>query len=244
VSLDDVLGRDGLLTIGGVIAFSGVWFGLARNIADIARRARNPPTFHPLLHSAHLGRFAGWAGVGAATLRNDPWTGLLLLSTRLPATALVAVTFLQRRECRPALSRVVATLAPLLLGLSALCTGIYWLEGRLPVLRPTGTLAFLPPATALQYALNGFVVACFAAQILYALPLQIRAALDKPLGNLRWFQLGLLFNYAYTLAYSARVEEALVGRVMAGAYGAALVEQAVLVLLIERGVRRHRATRR
>ena len=234
------LSLDFLLTLGGVGAFALVWLGLARNIASIARRDRNPPSFHPVLGASHIGRFASWALVGGATLSTDPWTGVLLLTTRIPAVGLVAVTFLQRRECRPSAQRVAKTLVPLLAGMILACFAVAKLQPTLPLLHPSGALSFLPPATLLQYGLNAGVLACFGVQILYALPAQIDAAGQKPLGNLRWFQLGLLANYAYALLYAMRVQDSLVALVMIGAYGAVLAEQAVLVTRIERGIRRLR----
>jgi hypothetical protein len=236
-----LLSLDSLLTLGGIAAFALVWLGLARNIASIARRDRNPPSFHPVLGAAHIGRFASWALVGGATLSTDPWTGVLLLTTRIPAVGLVAVTFLQRRECRPSARRIARTLVPLLTGMVFACFAVARLQPTLSVVQPSGALSFLPAATVLQYVLNAGVLACFAVQILYALPAQIEAAAQKPLGNLRWFQLGLLANYAYALVYAMRVQDSLVAVVMIGAYGAVLAEQALLVTRIERGIRRLRA---
>jgi uncharacterized membrane protein len=101
----------------------------------------------------------------------------------------------------------------------------------------------LPPATLLQYVLNALVVVCFAVQLGYALPRQIAQAVAKPLGNLRWFQLGLLSNYAYTFAYASFVQDALVGVVMRYAYALVFAEQLVLVAIIESGIRRRRRSR-
>ncbi len=90
----------------------------------------------------------------------------------------------------------------------------------------------------MAYSANAFVLLCFAVQVAYALPLQIAMAWHKPLGNLRWFQLALLVNYAFCLVYSHFVKDDLVQLVMRAAYGAVFVEQCVLVFLIERGIRR------
>ena len=62
----------------------------------------------------------------------------------------------------------------------------------------------------------------------------------KPLGNLRWFQLALLANYAYAFVYASFVLDPLVELVMRVAYGIALLEQAIFVALIECGIRRLR----
>ena len=67
--------------------------------------------------------------------------------------------------------------------------------------------------------------------------LQVKAR-RKPLGNLRWFQLSLLANYGYTLLYSFVVQDELIRSVMRGAYGLVFIEQAILVAMIERAIRR------
>ena len=225
-----------LLTALGVAVFGLVWGGLAINIVKISRRRRNPPSFNFVLNGTHLGRFAGWALVGAAALRVDPWTGWLLLITRIPAVALVAVTFLQRRELRPSPARLLRTVVPLVAGLGLLCLGI-------AVTAPGGSIDFelagraLPAASPVAYAANAFVLLCFAVQVAYALPRQIVEAWHKPLGNLRWFQLALLVNYGFCLVYSLYVVDDLVQLVMRTAYGAVFVEQCVLVFAIERGIR-------
>jgi len=228
------------MALGGVVIFALVWAGLATNITKIARRAKHPPSFHPLLGAAHMGRFAGWALVGAATLHEDVLTGVLLLVTRVPAVGLVAVTFLQRSEYRPSAARVVRWLVPGVGGLLAACLLVATVAPSLPPLALAGAAVSLPPATLLEYVLNAIVALCFAVQLLYGMPLQIAQAVHKPLGNLRWFQLALLANYAYAFVYSAFVLDPLVELVMRLAYGVALLEQALLVALIERGVRQLR----
>lgn len=228
------------MALGGVAVFALVWAGLARNIVKIARRGKHPPSFHPFLGAAHLGRFAGWALVGAATLHADVVTGALLLVTRVPAVGLIAVTFLQRSECRPSGRRLLRWLAPSVGGLVALCAAVAILQPTLVPMAIGGGGGVLPPATWLQYLLNAIVALCFAVQLAYGLPRQIADAVHKPLGNLRWFQLALLINYAYAFVYASFVVDPLVGMVMSLAYGVALAEQAVLVVLIERGVRRLR----
>jgi hypothetical protein len=225
------------MALGGVAIFCLVWAGLAINIAKIARRAKHPPSFHPLLGAAHIGRFAGWALVGAATLQEDLITGSLLLVTRVPAVGLVVVTFLQRSECRPSRSRILRWLVPSVGGLIVVCTLVAVVGASLPRIAIGGAASALPPATLLQYGLNAIVALCFAVQLFYGLPLQIAEAVHKPLGNLRWFQLALLANYAYAFVYASFVLDPLVELVMHLAYGIALVEQAILVALIERGVR-------
>ena len=225
-----------LATLCGV-SFVGVWLGLATQVRKIYARGAQPPSFHPLLHGLHAGRFAGWAWTGAAALGTDPITGWLLLTTRLPGVALVALTFLQRRT-----PRFNGRDAAVVIGLSvALVSGIaIW------VLRLNAqmTAAAMPGAgTGLELALSTFVLMCFAVQLLWALPQQIRAAWRRPLGNLRWFQAALLVSYATTLLYSSVVRAEWVQSTMVGVYGLAFVEQAILVFLIERGVRAHRRGR-
>ncbi len=224
-----------LLSALGVAVFGLVWGGLATNIVKLSRRRRNPPSFNLVLNGTHLGRFAGWALVGAATLGVDPWTGWLLLITRVPGVALVAVTFLQRRELRPSAGRLIRTLVPLVGGLGMACFGIAVVAPAAAVDPAPG--AVLPAASPVAYAANLIVLLCFAVQVAYALPRQIAEAWRKPLGNLRWFQLALLVNYSFCLVYSFFVKDDLVQLVMRTAYGAVFVEQCVLVFLIERGVR-------
>ena len=215
----------GSATFVAVALFVLVWLGLGTNIRKIARRSANPPSFHPVLNGAHIGRFAGWALLGAATLQVDPWTGGLLLGTRAPAVGLVLVTFLQRRTLRPSQGQLVAWLVPTLGSLVAVCA---W-------------LALVPPPDPALRLLQGFVLVCFAVQALYGLPVQIAAALRKPLGNLRWFQLALLANYGWMLIYAFWVQQAEVQLLMRAAYGVVFLEQALLVALIERGIRaKHR----
>ena len=84
------------------------------------------------------------------------------------------------------------------------------------------------------------MVVCFAVQALYGLPVQIAAARRKPLGNLRWFQLALLSNYAWMLVYAFFVQEQGVQFLMRAAYSVVFVEQALLVALIECGIRARR----
>lgn len=226
-----------LFSLLGIAVFGLVWLGLATSIRKISRRQQHPPSFSVALNAAHLGRFAGWAVVGAAVLRADFWTGLLLMTTRIPAVALVAVTFLQRRELRPPRIRVVRTLVPIVGGLLVLC-GFIVLRKADAVIAPVLFGIQLPPSPPLDYAANGFVLACFAIQVCYALPQQIWEARSKPLGNLRWFQLSLLVNYGYTLLYSFVVQDALVRVVMRGAYSLVFIQQAILVVMIERAIRR------
>jgi hypothetical protein len=221
----------------GIGVFGLVWLGLGTNIRKISQRQQHPPSFSAVLNAAHLGRFAGWAVVGAATFSADFWTGLMLMVTRIPAVALVAVTFLQRRELRPSRTRVVRTLVPLVGGLLLLCG---WILLRVP--DPTAVPVIwgieLPPSTPVGYAANVFVLICFAIQIGYALPRQIWQARRKPLGNLRWFQLSMLANYGYTLLYSFVVHDELIRMVMRGAYSLVFIEQAILVVIIERAIRK------
>lgn len=221
----------------GVAVFGLVWLGLATSIRKISQREQHPPSFSLVLNAAHLGRFAGWAMVGAAALRADFWTGFMLLTTRVPAVALVAVTFLQRRELRPTRARIARTLIPAVGGLLLICGWIAWREGD-PAIVPVLFGIELPASTPAKYAANAFVLACFAIQIGYALPRQIWQARSKPLGNLRWFQLSLLANYGYTLLYSFIVQDALIRVVMRGAYSLVFIEQAILVVIIERAIRR------
>ena len=238
--MPEALDLQPLLALIGVGVFGLVWLGLATSIRKISRRQQHPPSFSVVLNAAHLGRFAGWALVGAAALRSDFWTGFMLLTTRVPAVALVAVTFLQRRELRPSGTRIARTLICVVGGLLLLCGWILLREGD-PAIVPELFGIDLPPSTPAQYAANSFVLACFAIQIGYALPQQIWQARRKPLGNLRWFQLGLLANYGYTLLYSFVVQDALIRVVMRGAYSLVFIEQAILVVIIERAIRqRHR----
>ena len=226
-----------LFAVVGVAAFGFVWLGLAASIRKISRRQQHPPSFSVVLNAAHLGRFAGWAVVGAAVIRTDFWTGFLLLTTRIPAVALIAVTFLQRRQLRPSRALIARTVVPAVGGLLLLCG---WILLREPgaAISPVIWRFALPPSTPVDYAANGFVLICFAIQIGYALPRQILQARRKPLGNLRWFQLSLLANYGYTLLYSFVVQDELIRSVMRGAYGLVFIEQAILVAMIERAIRR------
>jgi hypothetical protein len=228
-----------LMAVVGVGVFGLVWLGLATSIRKIASRQHHPPSFNVILNAAHLGRFAGWAMVGAVVLRDDFWTGFMLMTTRIPAVALVAVTFLQRRELRPSRARVVGTLTPIVALLLLVC-GLIPLADPAVVALPELWGIEIPPAAPISYAANGFVLSCFAIQILYALPQQIWDARDQPLGNLRWFQLSLLANYGYTLLYAALVLDPLVRLVMRGAYGVVFIEQAILVIMIERAIRHRR----
>ncbi len=221
----------------GVGVFALVWAGLATSIRKISQRQHNPPSFNVVLNGAHLGRFAAWALVGAAAIGSDFWTGFMLITTRIPAVALVAVTFLQRRELRPSRERITRTLTPLIVGLFLLCGLIAACDVE-PTAFPNKWGIEFPPGTPVKYAANGLVVACFAVQILYALPRQLWEARKKPLGNLRWFQLSMLANYGYTLLYSFVVQDALVRVVMRSAYSLVFIEQALLVFLIERAIHR------
>lgn len=227
----------------GIAVFSLVWLGLATSIRKISQREANPPSFNLLLNAAHLGRFAGWALVGAAALQIDFWTGVMLLVTRIPAVLLVAITFLQRRELRPSAKSLLTTLLPVGFGLIALCSFIA-MRGIESAAVPIVFGIELPESTPVQYATNLFVLACFAVQVLYALPQQILEAREKPLGNLRWFQMSLLANYGYTLLYSFLVQDALVQLVMRGAYSLVFIEQAILVVMIERAIARKKSSKK
>jgi len=224
------------LALIGVGVFGLVWLGLATSIRKIARRQHNPPSFNVVLNAAHLGRFAGWALVGAVALRADFWTGFMLITTRIPAAALVAITFLQRRTLRPPRNQVVTTAGGTAVGLLLLCA-LITLRGAEASGVPVVFGIELPPATPIEYAANAFVLACFAVQIFYALPKQIWEARLQPLGNLRWFQMSLLGNYGFTLLYSFWVHDALIRVVMQTAYSLVFVEQALLVAMIERAIR-------
>jgi hypothetical protein len=229
----------GLLSIAGFAVFGLVWAGLLTNILRIAGRQSNPPSFSLFLNGTHLGRFAGWALVGAAAFQVDPWTGALLMTTRIPGSLLVVVTFVQRKVLRPPPALLARTVVPVGLALLALCAALVTLPpGEKITLSFAGTP--LPPATPVAYALNGFVLLCFAVQVFIALPRQIHGAWHKPLGNLRWFQLGLLANYAFSLLYAGFVRDGLVQLAMRLAYGLVFVEQLALVFLIERGIRAYR----
>lgn len=208
------------------IAFLGVWAGLATQIVKIARRGGRPPGFHPFLQALHGGRFAGWAWTGAAAFSSDPITAWLLLATRVPVVGLVAVTFLQRTAPRPSWRKIVVAAGGAIVGVA----GIAWAIAK--------GMAAAPDATAnVELALSAFVLVCFAVQLLWALPQQILAARRQPLGNLRWFQLALLVSYGTTLLYAFSVRAEWIQSIMIGVYGLAFVEQAVLVVLIERGMR-------
>ena len=228
-----------LLAVASFAVFCLVWLGLATNIAKISRRESHPPTFNLLLNTAHLGRFAGWALVGAVTWQSDPITGGLLLASRLPAVALVGVTLVQRSHRRPSPGLLVRRVGFAVLALGIAC---FWLVGTPGA--AAVQLGPLPPAAPLAYAFHAFVLLCFGVQGLYALPKQILEARSKPLGNLRWFQLALLANYVFTFIYSFWAREPLVAAVMQAAYGVVVVEQALLVALIERAVSRKRAAER
>lgn len=221
---DQALGSQALASLLAVLLFALVWLGLATNIRKIAGRTANPPSFNPLLNAAHLGRFAGWVLLGAATFSVDPWTGAMLMATRTPAVGLVIVTFVQRRVLRPSPRLLARWLLPSLGGLLASCAA----------------LLFHEPSPLAVRALEGLVAGCFAVQAFYALPLQIWEARRKPLGNLRWFQLALLANYACMLLYAFWVRDARVQLLMRAAYGVVFLEQLLLVLQIERGVRARR----
>lgn len=225
---EEAAGSHALATLLAVALFSLVWLGLGSNIRKIAGRTANPPSFNPLLNAAHLGRFAGWALLGAATFGADAWTGGMLIATRTPAVGLVVVTFLQRRVLRPSPRLLAGWLLPTLGGLVLVCAG----------------LIRYPPSDWAVRALEWLVAGCFAAQVLYALPLQIWEARRKPLGNLRWFQLALLANYACMLLYTLWVREERVQLLMRVAYGAVFIEQLVFVLQIEHAMGRRRASLR
>lgn len=214
------------------ISFAGVWAGLAVQVVKIARRGRLPPRFHPLLQALHAGRFVGWAWTGAATLAADPVTGWLLIASRTPATALVALTFLQRKSPRPDRRTAVATV----LGTFALVGFGAWAAHALS--------ADAQWATRVEQLLTAFLMLCFAAQLLWALPRQILAARQRPLGNLRWFQFALAASYAATFVYSFFVRAEWVQTIMTAVYGIAFAEQALLVFWIERGVRAKRRPQR
>ncbi len=222
--MGQTLDEHALASLLAVALFALVWLGLAAQVRKIAGRQAHPPSFSLVLTAAHLGRFGGWALIGAAIFHVDPWTGGMLMVTRTPAVALVLVTLLQRRVLRPSPGELLRWLA-LPLG-ALLAAGL-------------GLLA-APGSAAIAVGLQAFVAACFAAQGFYALPRQIVMAWHEPLGNLRWFQLSLLANYAGMLVYASFVREEGAQLLMRAAYGVVLVEQAVLVILIERGVRAHR----
>ena len=105
-----------------------------------------------------------------------------------------------------------------------------------------GWLALHPPPPLGYEALRAYVVACFGVQVLIGLPGQIGLARHEPLGNLRWFQLALLVNYAWMLIYSSWVQDEGVALLMRTAYGIVMVEQAALVFFIERGIRAKRTS--
>jgi hypothetical protein len=149
----------------------------------------------------------------------------MLMLTRLPAVGLVGVTFLQRKTLRPSTGLLLRWLGPGLGGLALAC----------------GWLALTPPPPLGYEILRAYVVACFGVQALIGLPGQIALARHKPLGNLRWFQVSLLVNYAWMLVYAFWVQDAGVALLMRVAYGVVLVEQAALVFYIERGIRAKRA---
>ena len=211
-------------------SFIAVWVGLATQVIKIARRGVRPPRFHPLLQALHGGRFAGWAWTGAAALAADPITAWLLIATRVPATGLVALTFLQRTTPRPSAGRVAAAGG----GSIALVAGVAWVIAAIGDERLDARI---------ELALTVFVLTCFAAQLLWALPRQIAAARRQPLGNLRWFQLALLASYGTTLAYAFSVRAEWIQGIMLLVYGVAFVEQGMLVFFIERAMRAKRAGR-
>ena len=212
------------------VSFLAVWAGLATQVVKIARRGVRPPQFHPLLQALHGGRFAGWAWTGAAALAADPITAWLLLATRVPATGLVALTFLQRTTPRPSAGRVAAAGGGSVAFVGVVAWGIAAAADQRPAVSPR-----------IEVALTAFVLTCFAAQLLWALPRQIAAARRQPLGNLRWFQLALLSSYGTTFAYAFSVRAEWIQWIMLGVYGVAFVEQGMLVLFIERGMRAKRA---
>ena len=226
-----------LATLAGV-SFVGVWVGLATQVRKIHARGARPPSFHPLLHALHAGRFAGWAWTGAAALGSDPVTGWLLLLTRLPAIALVALTFLQRRTPRFRLRDAAWVILVSVGAVAGISVWVLQVNRRLAEEMMPGL------QTGLEVALSTFVLMCFAAQLLWALPQQIRAAWRQPLGNLRWFQFALLVSYATTLVYASFVRAEWIQSTMVAVYGLAFVEQAILVFLIERGVRARERARR
>jgi hypothetical protein len=203
-----------------------VWAGLSTQIIKIARRGVQPPRFHPLLQSLHVGRFAGWAWTGAAAIPVDPITAGLLISTRLPAVALVAMTFLQRSTPRPAPARVAAAVLGSLAFVGGVGFAVYAVIEQFP--------GYSEP---IEKALTAFVLTCFATQLLWALPQQILAARHQPLGNLRWFQMALASSYGMTFLYAFAVQAEWIQWIMIGVYGLAFVEQVLLVYFIERGVR-------
>lgn len=220
-----------LLAVFCWLAFLGVWAGLATQILKIARRGVQPPRFHPLLQSLHLGRFAGWAWTGAAAVAVDPITAGLLISTRLPAVALVAMTFLQRSTPRPATGRVLTTVFASLGFVVGIGFAVFRAVDRYPAY-----------TDAIEKGLSAFVLTCFAAQLLWALPRQIVSARRQPLGNLRWFQMALASSYGTTFLYAFAVRAEWIQWIMIGVYGIAFIEQALLVFFIERGIRARRAS--
>jgi hypothetical protein len=230
-----------LLALVGVGVFSLVWIGLAASVRKISQRQHNAPSFNVLLNAAHMSRFAGWAVVGAVALRGDFWTGFMLITTRVPAVALVAITFLQRKHLRPSLLQVLSVVLPTVGVLAFVCFLVTLRDTEYAAVPVVFGIA-LPAATPLEYAANLFVLACFAVQIFYALPQQIAEARVQPLGKLRWFQLSMLANYGFTLGYSFWVQDELIRVVMRSAYSLVFIEQAIFVALIERAIRARRRT--
>ncbi len=208
------------------LAFGAVWAGLVGQVVKIARRGRRPPRFGRLLQSLHAGRFASWAWSGAAVLASDPITGWLLIGTRIPAVGLVALTFVQRTTPRPPARRIATTLCATTLAVGAIAWVVAFAVARWP-----------EAARGIEIALTGLVLVCFAVQLLWALPRQIAAARRQPLGNLRWFQVGLAVSYGTMFGYAFVVRADWLQQVMIGIYGLAFLEQAALVFRIERGIR-------
>jgi hypothetical protein len=219
-----------LLAALSALAFAGVWGGLASQVVKIARRGRQPPRFGALLQALHAGRFASWAWSGAAVLGSDPITGWLLLGTRIPAVALVALTFVQRTTPRPSAWVIVRTagVATAIVGAVALAiaaSATRWPEG----------------SASIERALTVLVLVCFAVQLFWALPRQVLSAYRQPLGNLRWFQMALAVSYGTMFLYAFVVRADWIQRIMIGIYGLAFLEQVALVFLIERGIRSRRS---
>lgn len=219
-----------ILAAASALAFAGVWAGLAAQVVKIARRGRQPPRFSRLLQSLHAGRFAGWAWSGAAVLGTDPVTGWLLLGTRIPAVALVALTFVQRTTPRPSTWVIVRTASVATAIVGAVAFAIAISTGRWP-----------GGSAAIERALTLLLLVCFAVQLLWALPRQVVSAHRQPLGNLRWFQMALAVSYGTMFLYAFVVRADWMQRIMIGIYGLAFLEQLALVFLIERGIRSRRS---
>jgi hypothetical protein len=219
------LNEQTILAAASALAFAGVWAGLTTQVVKIARRGRQPPRFSRLLQALHAGRFAGWAWSGAAVLGTDPVTGWLLLGTRIPAVALVALTFVQRTTPRPSRWVIVRTA-----GIATAIVGAI----AFAIAMATATPAM---SAGIERALTLLLLVCFAVQLLWALPQQVLSAHRQPLGNLRWFQMALAVSYGTMFLYAFVVRADWMQRIMIGIYGLAFLEQLALVFLIERGIR-------